>query len=247
VPGPVRDCNEDSFAIVADATVLIVSDGISQKPGGAQASMLVTRWLPQLIEEQRAVSAPQDSNAACVLLRDALVYLNERIRAFGAATPDLHGLGATVVAAWLIDDTAIVAHLGDSRAYLLRDERLALLTSDHTIAGLLLRSGVIAVEEAQRHPGRSVLSRYVGMEKYAYADVRAVPLRPGDRLLLCTDGLTGVVSNDVIGEVMRRSALENAAQALVDRAVASSSPDNVTVVVAEWCAGAGRPEDPHAR
>ena len=119
--------------------------------------------------------------------------------------------------------------------------------SDHTIAGLLLRSGEITAAEAQRQPGRAVLSRYVGMERFTYADVQAVPLHSGDRLLLCTDGLTGVIGDDVIGEgLCRHETPAAAARALVAGAVGRRT-DNVTAVVADWCAVGAESEDCRAR
>lgn len=137
---------------------------------------------------------------------------------------------------------------GTASAYLLRNGCLELLTSDHTLAGLLLRSGEMTSTEVQRHAGRAVLSRCVGMERFTYADVQAVRLHSGDRLLLCTDGLTGVIDDDLIRALLcQHEKPDAAAQALVDSAIAAAASDNVTALVADWCTVPAELEECRAR
>ena len=144
-------------------------------------------------------------------------------------------MGATVVMALVQDDRAFIAHMGDSRAYLLRRGKLRPLTDDHSIVGILLRTGEIRPEEAEHHPARGQLSRYVGMEDEVYPDVRTVRLASGDRLLLCTDGLTGMVPDDTImGLLAVSEEPQVACDHLVEAANAAGGKDNITAVIVDW-------------
>jgi serine/threonine protein phosphatase PrpC len=143
-------------------------------------------------------------------------------------------MGATVVLAVVRGRLAHIAHMGDSRAYLFRQGELERLTQDHSVAAVLQRRGAISPEEAARHPMRARLSRYVGMGGNAYADLRTLELGAGDRLLLCTDGLTETVSDDDIAEALAaQDDLEAACCALADAARDGGGQDNITVLIVE--------------
>ncbi len=143
-------------------------------------------------------------------------------------------MGATVALAWLRETGAHLAHLGDSRIYLFREAQLQQLTEDHSVIALLLRSGEITPEEAQTHPARGQLSRYVGMDGEVYPDVQTVQLQAGDRLLLCSDGLTNMIPNTQIAQLLQVNAEVLAAcQALVHAANTAGGTDNITVLVVD--------------
>jgi protein phosphatase len=143
-------------------------------------------------------------------------------------------MGATVVALLVREGEAFVGSMGDSRAYLLRSGKLRALTRDHTVTEVLLAEGEITAEEAAVHPMRTALSRFVGMPEPAPPEVNHAALRTGDRLLLCSDGLTSMVPDDVIRDLLVRGATdEETCSALVSAALAAGGRDNVTVVLGE--------------
>jgi len=166
------------------------------------------------------------------VLRDAILELSQRLRDESKGQAGLQGMGATVVVVWLQGQKAHMAYMGDSRIYHFRDGRLAQLTQDHSVIALLLRHKEITEEEAKQHPARGRLSRYVGMEGDTFSDLYSVSLLPGDRLLLCSDGLTGMVSNNDINHVLADCPdPEVACNELVEMANKAGGKDNITALV----------------
>jgi protein phosphatase len=144
-------------------------------------------------------------------------------------------MGTTITAMMTTHDSAQIVHVGDSRAYLLRNGKLSRLTQDHTVVDRLAREGKIPPEEVDRHPQRSVLERALGVAPEVDVDVRLLDLRPGDRLLLCTDGLTSMLGDDEIGEILlTESDPDAAAHALIQAALAAGGKDNVTAVIVDF-------------
>jgi PPM family protein phosphatase len=127
----------------------------------------------------------------------------------------------------------VIAHVGDSRAYLLRDGRLQVLTRDHTIVSELVDRGLLTAEEGERHPYKNVLSRNLGAKPETRIDCLEVALRPGDRLLLCSDGLSDVVDDDAIATTLRGASREECAAHLIELALAAGGRDNISAVVAD--------------
>jgi serine/threonine protein phosphatase PrpC len=163
-----------------------------------------------------------------------LTELSEQLRKESQGAPGLAGIGSTVVLALLHAGHAIVSHLGDSRAYLLHAGRLKQLTNDHTIAQLLADRGEIRPAEVASHPSRSQLTRFVGMSTEAMPDTECVELTPGDRLLLCTDGLSGMLSDQQILNILNEQPSPDAAcQRLIDAANEAGGTDNVTAVIVD--------------
>jgi len=143
-------------------------------------------------------------------------------------------MGATVVAVLICDARLHVAHMGDSRAYLFRDGKMTALTEDHSVVGILERRHEISAQEARIHDARGRLTRFVGMPMPALPDVSTQGLRAGDRVLLCTDGLTGVIEDKAIEQILRSASQpQKACDCLVSAALATGGQDNVTAVVVD--------------
>lgn len=232
-PGLVRDHNEDAFTLGTNCDLYIVADGVGGQPGGGTAARIVVEALPELLSGPLAAADLAEA-ALHELLRATLARLSHTVRN-EAARAGRAGMGATVVLAVVRDGRATIAHMGDSRAYRFHDGVLAVLTADHSVVGILLQRGEITCEQARDHPARGRITRYVGMPEGVDPDVATTGLEPGDRLLLCTDGLTGVVPDAEVAAVLAATGgdPEAACRRLVDAALAAGAPDNVTVLVAD--------------
>jgi serine/threonine protein phosphatase PrpC len=238
--GRARSENQDAcgeFQGPSGARLLAVADGMGGHQGGATASRIAIETLGEVF-----VRDPQPGGET---LREAFETANARVHQAAQSRPELHGMGTTCVALLFgTDGTAWVAHVGDSRAYLLRDGRLDPLTADHSTVGELVRSGKITPEEAAVHPRRNEILRSIGADTSVDVDVAQVEVRAGDQYLLCSDGLSGLVSDPEMGAVLLREDPEEATRTLVDLANERGGPDNVTVVVSAIPdAGAAARED----
>jgi len=234
-PGRVRSVNQDAYFTDPDRGLFIVSDGMGGEQGGALASQVVVKVLPAIIQQRLAELNANSARVIRAQLRQAVCELSHRLFAESAAKIELRGMGATVVVALLGRRSVHLAHLGDSRAYLFRQGRLLQLTDDHSVVGILLRRGEITPDEARSHPAQGRLSRFVGMEGEVLPDVTTVGLRRGYRLLLCSDGLTGILSDNQISSVICRNlGCQETCQQLAAVANASGGRDNITAVLLRW-------------
>lgn len=224
--GPVRDQNEDRWTAHPDAGLYVVSDGIGGVSQGELAAQIVVDQLAETLAKHRASDEGIEEPLAAAVAEVSDVVHTHNEGAARAST------GATVVAA-LIDGTrCAVAHLGDSRVYLLRGGELSCLTTDHTIAQILVEAGEITDEGAAAHPARNKLTRYVGMAPPAKPDVHTVDLQSGDRLLLCSDGVSGVLDGDKLVDIVTAAETPDAGcRALVDAATKADSQDNMTALL----------------
>ncbi len=239
--GNVRGRNEDAFVVLPGRGLVIVSDGLGGHAAGDIASRHVVEALPQMIDHALAGICLSDSEAYTERIRDTLIEVSRDVRDRGRVRPEWEGMGATVVLALFRNHKAYIAHMGDSRAYLHRGSEVELLTEDHSVVRILLREGEITEEDAIDHPARGMLSNYVGMNFEVYPDLKTVELMPGDRLLLCTDGLTDELAYPEIRRIMiENKQIEQACQVLIGRAKEGGARDNITAVVAEWL---GNPSD----
>jgi len=224
--------NEDRWAADPDLNLYVVSDGIGGQPAGAYAAKQVVECVPQMVRKRFPYPLDKFRVAAEVGVESLLIELSNQIREDAAQDPALKGLGATVVLAWLLGDQALISHLGDSRAYRFRDDRLEQLTRDHTLVELLLKQGMITAEQAEGHPAQHALIRSIGMDDDPQPESQLVSLRPGDRLLLCSDGLTDEVSDSRIEQLLTENAQPaTAVKSLTGEAINNGGRDNVTALL----------------
>lgn len=233
--GRVRTSNEDSCLVDTSRGLFLVSDGMGGHQAGATASQIVVRVLPLMIEQRLAEAGEPSAKGLRRILQDAISELSMKINTESCDKPGLKGMGATVVLALVRRRWAHIAFVGDSRAYLLREGELIQLTVDHTIVGMLLRTGQIAQEEASTHPARGQLSRFLGMGGETIPDLRTIGIKRADRLLLCSDGLTGMLLDGQIKEVLEAQPdPQEACLHLVESANQAGGKDNVTAVVVDF-------------
>jgi serine/threonine protein phosphatase PrpC len=219
--GRQRRDNEDSMYV--RAPVFVVADGM----GGAQAGEVASRLAVEAFEQ-----GLPDSGSPEERLADRVREANRRIHELSHADLERHGMGTTLTAAYLDDSHLAIAHVGDSRAYLFRDGELQRLTQDHSLVGELVRKGKLTEEQAEEHPQRSIITRALGPEASVEVDTWTYPVKDGDILLLCSDGLTSMVPEDKIADVLESSSsLRDAATRLIGEANAAGGRDNITVVL----------------
>jgi serine/threonine protein phosphatase PrpC len=235
--GQLRERNEDAYLV--DGPLFAVADGMGGHRAGDVASALALQSLRG--EGPPGAGGPED-------LAERIREANRSILRRGATDPRLAGMGTTLTAALCEGGRLHVLHVGDSRAYLFREGALRQLTEDHTLVQRMVREGHLTPEEAARHPQRSILTRALGVEGEVDPDRVTVSLRPGDRVLLCTDGLTGMLDDALIGRVLGEEPdPQRAADRLVDLANLAGGDDNVTVVVVDVEEGEDDPPAPPAR
>jgi PPM family protein phosphatase len=225
--GRARSGNEDSY--FCGRTVLAVADGLGGHQGGEVASAAAAEPLAALDGREFADPA-EAAEALTATIREANAAILDR----AAGDPGLWGMGTTVTAAALAGERHLqLAHVGDSRAYLLRDGSLEQLSTDHTVVAELVRRGRLTPAQAAIHPERSILTRAVGLDPRVPVDTPdPLELQDGDQVLLCSDGLTEPVDDDQIAQLLSAEPDGNAAcQALIDAANAAGGPDNITVVL----------------
>ncbi|WP_261166564.1 PP2C family serine/threonine-protein phosphatase [Microbacterium sp. Marseille-Q6965] len=225
--GKVRTNNQDSG--YAGSNLFVVADGMGGHAGGDVASSVAVNRLQAL---DRPFDSPQEAEAE---LRDTIADTAGDLIQLVTRRPELAGLGTTVSAIAMVDEWAVIAHIGDSRIYLWRDGELTQITTDHTFVQRLVDSGRITPEEARYHPRRSVLMRVLGdMDANPEIDTFIMQTRPGDRWVLCSDGLSGVVDEQHIAKVLRRDeAPGRTADALLRQTLDGGAPDNVTIVIVD--------------
>jgi serine/threonine protein phosphatase PrpC len=218
--GLERKGNEDSY--VLSEPLFAVADGM----GGAKAGEIASGMVADTLE------CAFDAGNLPGQLASSIEDANGRIHALAQADRSREGMGTTVTAVWVSDTTLTVAHVGDSRLYRLRGGALEQLTDDHSLVGGLVRLGQLTREEAEHHPQRSVILRAVGVEPTVEVDVLQHELEPGDVYLACSDGLSGMVRDEVIAETLGMfTSLSDAAEMLIELANTAGGKDNITVAL----------------
>lgn len=233
--GRVRSYNEDSFAVLDSVQLhraydyaLIVADGMGGRNAGEVASKAAVEAVSQAVLNNAGVADPQ------ALLRFSVEAAHIAIQQRAEQSPQYNGMGTTLVVVLVRGDALWVAHVGDSRAYIVRNGRLIPLTEDHTFVAEQVRSGGMSIEQARQSRFRHMLTRAIGTNADSTPDIGSRTLKPGDAVLLCTDGLTNMLSEYDIARIVagNRHNPERACRSLIDAANASGGEDNVTVLLA---------------
>jgi len=218
--GRGRPENEDSILVDEAGGLYAVADGM----GGHRAGEVASATAIETLQAAYRGGRPLD---------EAIEEANAAVFSKGADDPALRGMGTTLTAVTLVDRrTALLGHVGDSRAYLLRDGAVTQVTEDHSLVEQLVREGRLSPEEAQSHPQRAIITRALGVDAQVEVDTYRIDLKAGDRLLICSDGLTNMLSDDTIAATLRRHPdPQQAADTLVDMANQAGGDDNITVVI----------------
>ncbi len=220
--GRQRQANEDSY--MARAPLFVVADGM----GGAQAGEVASLTAIQAFQAGLPQGNPEEA------IERTIAEANRNIYDQAHSDPSLSGMGTTITAASVDADSeqVVIGHVGDSRAYRLRDGIIQRLTKDHSLVEEMRRRGQITEEQAEDHPQRSIITRALGPEPEVQADLTSVPADPGDIFLLCSDGLTTMIGDEKIRDIlMSATTLDAAARTLVDEANRAGGRDNITVIV----------------
>ncbi|GAX35162.1 Stp1/IreP family PP2C-type Ser/Thr phosphatase [Nodularia sp. NIES-3585] len=227
-PGLIRSSNQDAYYIDPEGRFFIVADGMGGHAGGEQASRIATEEIQGFLVSHWEASEPTPK-----LLENALWQANQAIIEDQKQHPERADMGTTVVAViFRSPDSPWCAHVGDSRLYRFRDSQLQQVTEDHTWVARAIKLGDITVEEARNHPYRHILSRCLGREDLHQVDVQPLDVKLGDRLLLCSDGLTEELNNQNIADHLRNSpTLEKGTLSLIEAAKEQGGHDNITIVM----------------
>lgn len=226
--GLVRKTNEDNVLISEELGLLAVADGMGGHQAGEVASRLA---LENILAYIRQNSVDISDDPAGVLKR-ALEAANQEIFHLAQRDADYHGMGTTITAVLLAQDKICLAHVGDSRAYLIHDREIRLVTDDHSLVNELIKNGGLTADEASRHPHRNVLTRAIGSAAVVDIDIYEEMISRGDTLLLCTDGLSNLLTPEELRETVTAApTLEEGTGRLTEQALARGGPDNITVVL----------------
>ncbi len=225
--GMVRSANQDAYHIDPDGRFFIVADGMGGHAGGEEASRIAIETAQTYLNEHW-VKEPDTKN----LLAQALIASNDAIVADQEVNVQRADMGTTLVMILFRDDLVWSAHVGDSRLYRLRGDKLDLITEDDTWVARAMKLGQLNADEAKVHPLRHVLSHCLGRRDLRQINIQTQSINPGDRVLLCSDGLTEEVPHDEIAIHLQAETNELAAQALIDAAKQHGGSDNITVIIA---------------
>lgn len=224
-----RTGNEDSA--LTSANLIAVADGMGGHAGGEVASAIAIKTLKELVSISQNVHIDADSIED--LLSQSIMDIDNEILRVASENPDLRGMGTTLTALLLHEDRIALIHVGDSRAYRLRDGELEQLSLDHTVLQELIDQGKLSISEANDHPQRSLLTQVLMGSGNLNPVLVVYERKAGDRYLLCSDGLSSVLNNKEIKSLLKKNKREDAVNALVEATYVNDAPDNVTVIVAD--------------
>ncbi len=225
-PGCVRSSNQDSFYIDPQARYFIVADGMGGHAGGEEASRLATATISAYLDRQWGKGLPAEE-----LLQEAIIKANYAILSDQSTHPERQDMGTTVVLLMVYENQTWFSHIGDSRLYRLRSKEIEQLSDDHTWIARAIATGILTPEEARRHPWRHMLLQCLGREDIQPIETCRIDAQPGDQFLICSDGLTEELTDDIIRQIWTESECTEAPKFMINAAKARGGKDNITVVV----------------
>ncbi|NPC92528.1 Stp1/IreP family PP2C-type Ser/Thr phosphatase [Bacillus sp. WMMC1349] len=233
--GKIRQHNEDDagiFTKTGELVLAVVCDGMGGHLAGDVASKMAVSTLRDIWEQAEMIpSTPADSEAWLI---EQIAAVNQKLHDHSRTYQECQGMGTTVVSALYTGKSLTVAHIGDSRCYLLHENSFTQLTEDHSLVNELVKTGSISKEDAQHHPRKNVLTKALGTEPTVTVEARSFEVEPGDQILLCSDGLTNKIDDLKLKDVLQSSiSIENTAEQLVQMANDNGGDDNITVVLLE--------------
>ncbi len=236
--GKRREKNEDSLLVSDPLGLFVVADGMGGHLGGEYASRLAVKTVEEAMgqlqndpEATIPVEIPFDRSDPGEHLKYAIRLASHRIFEEAHTSHNLHGMGTTAVALLIRDGKGYIANVGDSRAYLVRGHEIVQLTSDHSLVAEQLRAGFITEEELKHHKFKNIITRSVGFQSDVEIDLLIRDLDPGDRFVLCSDGLTNLVEDKDILKIVSKNPAKESCQKLIELANKRGGDDNVTVIV----------------
>lgn len=231
--GLVRANNQDTFRIDVRENGLgfiVLCDGM----GGARAGNIASdRAADRFLEHIKTADAAQtDTDSLANIVEEAVAAANTEVFQLSQSSPAYNGMGTTLVGGICVDDRVILANVGDSRAYLIDGSKIAQMTADHSLVEEMVRSGRLTPEEAKVYPGRNLITRAIGVDSAVESDLYEITIHDGQTLLLCSDGLSGLVYDAEIAAIVAEAASqEDACSRLIERACEAGGNDNITVVL----------------
>jgi protein phosphatase len=234
--GKIRDNNEDSFYIdEKNNCMFIVADGMGGHNAGEVASKMAIDVVSKFIEDEWNNTEILNDFEIYSLIRKAIEKANNKIYERSLFNEDCDGMGTTITIAIILNNKIYLGHIGDSRAYILRNNELMQLTEDHTLVSELLKNGSITEIEAKNHPKKNIITKALGTNLNAEPDISSKEIYDEDVIILCTDGLTNIIDNDEIKKsFIEHSNLQNACDYLVDLANNRGGYDNITIIAIRY-------------
>lgn len=227
--GLKRDSNQDNFLINQDLGIFIVADGMGGHFGGEVASAIAVATVEEVFRDPRS-----QNMSARELLNHAFLEASHRIFDKALEEPKLSGMGTTMVMGYLKNNTFYVANVGDSRCYLFKKPHLWQLTEDHSLINEQIRSGIMSEDQAKAVVGRNVITRSVGFERDVTPDIVEKEITSGEVYLLCSDGLSSLVADEKINEIMNSGFASQIVERCVEQALNNGGDDNVTVLAVQF-------------
>lgn len=225
-----RTNNEDAYFVMPAEDVYIVADGVGGNNSGEIASRTAVTMIAAYVKDN-PINGIEDENVLQEYFIKCLESVNTEIYAQARKHDENRGMATTVVIAYVAGDKAYIVNVGDSRAYLIRNEKIGRITEDHTYVNELVKQGVLSEEESERHPKRNIITRALGGDAIVEPDIFRVEIKKNDVLLLCTDGLHGEIpDNEIVRIVSGAESMQDACRLLVNAANRSGGKDNITVV-----------------
>jgi len=221
-----RETNQDSCLINRELGLFIVADGMGGHSGGEVASSMAVETVEEImLQPESRKKLPRE------LLLHCCEEASRRIFDKAAERPELSGMGTTMVMSYFSKNSIYIANIGDSRCYMYRNDHLWQITEDHSLINEQLRAGVMSEEQVMKFVGRNVITRSVGYERDVYPDIIEREITPGEIYLMCSDGLSSLVPDDKICQILSQNTPDKAVKACVEQALANGGDDNVTVLL----------------